>query len=143
MRRSAAALLALALAGMALSAARNTAARIQSHEARTEADSRVRALLTDMLPEAHFGAFALFAVVYSIATIVGLGLCIVPGLLVFFFLQLGPYYILDKGLSVGDAFKASYAAVSRNIGPALIMTIINVLVQILGGLFYEIGRAHV
>ncbi len=47
--------LALTTAGMALSAARNTAARIQTHEARTEADSRVRALLTDMLRHAPRG----------------------------------------------------------------------------------------
>ncbi len=44
--------LALTTAGMALAAARNTSARIQAHEARTEADSRVRALLTDMLRHA-------------------------------------------------------------------------------------------
>jgi prepilin-type N-terminal cleavage/methylation domain-containing protein len=44
--------LALTTAGMALSAARNTAARIQMHEARTEADGRLRALLTDMLRHA-------------------------------------------------------------------------------------------
>lgn len=44
--------LALTTAGMALSAARNTASRIQLHEARTEAESRVRALLTDMLRHA-------------------------------------------------------------------------------------------
>ena len=44
--------LALTTASMALSAARSTAARIQRHEARTEADSRVRAVLTDMLRHA-------------------------------------------------------------------------------------------
>ena len=44
--------LALTTAGMALSAARSTVARIQRHEARTEADSRVRAVLTDMLRHA-------------------------------------------------------------------------------------------
>ena len=44
--------LALTTAGMALAAARNTAARIQTHVQRAEADSRVRALLTDMLRHA-------------------------------------------------------------------------------------------
>lgn len=44
--------LALTTAGMALSAARSTAARIERHEARTEADGRVRAVLTDMLRHA-------------------------------------------------------------------------------------------
>ena len=58
--------------------------------------------------------------------------------LVLFLLQLGPYYILDKGLGVGDAIKSSYRAVSKNLGPAIIMTIINALVSILGGLFFGI-----
>ncbi|WP_411280598.1 type II secretion system protein J [Gemmatimonas sp.] len=44
--------LALTTAGMALSSARSTVARIVTHEARTESDSRVRALLTDMLRHA-------------------------------------------------------------------------------------------
>ncbi len=44
--------LALTSAAMALSAARSTATRIQSHQQRTEADSRVRTLLTDMLRHA-------------------------------------------------------------------------------------------
>lgn len=44
--------LSLTTAGLALSAARNTAARIQAHETHTEADARLRALLTDMLRHA-------------------------------------------------------------------------------------------
>jgi uncharacterized membrane protein len=91
---------------------------------------------SEMFTTQYLGRYILYMIVFAIFGVLGLILCILPGLLVFFFLQLGPYYILDKGLSVGDAFKASYAAVSKNIGPALIMTIINVLVQILGGLFF-------
>lgn len=90
----------------------------------------------EMFTTQYLGRYILYMIVFAIFGVLGLILCILPGLLVFFFLQLGPYYILDKGLSVGDAFKASYTAVSKNIGPALIMTIINVLVQILGGLFF-------
>lgn len=44
--------LALTTAGMALAAARDTMARLETHGARTEADGRVRALLTDMLRHA-------------------------------------------------------------------------------------------
>ena len=91
---------------------------------------------SEMFTTQYLGRYILYMIVFAIFGVLGLILCILPGLLVFFFLQLGPYYILDKGLSVGDAFKASYTAVSKNIGPALIMTIINVLVQILGGLFF-------
>jgi uncharacterized membrane protein len=91
---------------------------------------------SEMFTTQYLGRYILYMIVFAILGVLGLILCILPGLLVFFFLQLGPYYILDKGYSVGDAVKASYTAVSQNIGPALIMTIINVLVQILGGLFF-------
>jgi uncharacterized membrane protein len=91
---------------------------------------------SEMFTTQHLGKYILYMIVFALFGMLGLLLCILPGLIVFFLLQLGPYYILDKGLSVGDAIKASYNAVSKNIGPALMMTILNVLVQLLGGLFF-------
>jgi uncharacterized membrane protein len=91
---------------------------------------------SEMFTTQNLGRYILYMIVFAILGVLGLILCILPGLLVFFFLQLGPYYILDKGLSVGDAVKASVEAVRRNVGPALIMTIVNVLVQLLGGMFF-------
>jgi len=93
-------------------------------------------LLSDMLPEAHFGVFALFAVVYSIATIVGLGLCILPGLLVILFFQLAPFYILDRGMSVGEALRASAAAARANIVPMLILTVFIVGTMLIGSILF-------
>jgi uncharacterized membrane protein len=91
---------------------------------------------SQMLTTQHLLKYFLFMLVFGLLGFIGLFLCILPGLIVFFLLQLGPYYVLDKGYGVGEAIKASYAAVSKNIGPALIMTVVNVLVQILGGFFY-------
>lgn len=91
---------------------------------------------SEMFTTQHLVTYILYMIVFAILGVLGLILCILPGLIVFFFLQLGPYYILDKGLSVGDAIKASIEAVRRNIGPALIMTMINVLVQLLGGMIF-------
>lgn len=91
---------------------------------------------SEMFTTQNLGKYILYMIVFAILGALGLILCILPGLLVFFFLQLGPYYILDKGMSVGDAVKASVDAVRRNVGPALIMTIVNVLVQILGGMLF-------
>jgi uncharacterized membrane protein len=91
---------------------------------------------SEMFTTQHLGKYILYMIVFALFGMLGPLLCILPGLIVFFLLQLGPYYILDKGLSVGDAIKASYNAVSKNIGPALMMTILNVLVQLLGGLFF-------
>ena len=101
--------------------------------------SRDRApLLADMLPEAHFGTFALFAVIYSIATIVGLGLCIVPGLVVILFFQLTPFYILDKGLPFGEALRASARAARGNLVPMLILTVFIVGTMLIGSIFFGI-----
>jgi len=93
-------------------------------------------LLSDMLPEAHFGAFALFAVIYSIATIVGLGLCILPGLIVILFFQLAPFYILDSGMSVSDALRASASAARANIVPMLILTVFIVGTMLIGSILF-------
>ncbi len=95
-------------------------------------------LLSDMLPEAHFGTFALFSVVYSIATIVGLGLCILPGLVVILFFQLAPFYILDKGMSVGEALKASAMAARSNIVPMLILTVFIVGTMLIGSILFGV-----
>lgn len=95
-------------------------------------------LLTDMLPEAHFGAFALFAVVYSIATIVGLGLCIVPGLVVILFFQLTPFYILDKGMPVGQALRESARAARANLVPMLILTVFIVGTMLMGSILFGV-----
>ena len=92
----------------------------------------------EMFTTQYLGRYILYVIVLSVLFVIGLLLCILPGLVVLFLLQLGPYYILDKGMGVVDAIKASVNAVTKNIGPALIMTIINALVTILGGLFFGI-----
>ena len=93
---------------------------------------------SEMFTTQYLGRYILFVIAFAILFVVGLALCILPGLAVLFLLQLGPYYILDKGMSVGDAMKASVSAVTKNIGPAIIMTLINGLVAILGGMFFGI-----
>jgi uncharacterized membrane protein len=93
-------------------------------------------LLSDMLPEAHFGAFALFSVIYSVATIVGLGLCILPGLIVILFVQLTPFYILDRGMPVGEALRASAATARANLVPMLILTVFIVGTMLIGSILF-------
>jgi uncharacterized membrane protein len=95
-------------------------------------------LLADMLPEARFGTYALFAVVYSIATIVGLGLCFVPGIVVILFFQLTPFYILDKGMPFGEALKASARAARGNLVPMLILTVFIVGTMLIGSILFGI-----
>jgi uncharacterized membrane protein len=89
-----------------------------------------------MLTTENLGKYILFVIVFAVLFFVGLALCILPGIAVLFLLQLGPYYVLDKGYGVVEAMKASYNAVTKNFGPALIMTVINALVSILGGISF-------
>ena len=95
----------------------------------------------DALLDGHnLGRYLVFQFVY--AFLVGLGalLCLLPGLLVIFFFQLGPYYVLDRGLGVKEGLVASASAVRRGLSsnaPAiLLMTALNAFVLVLGGLFF-------
>ena len=93
---------------------------------------------SDMLPEQHFGAYVGFSIVFAIMTTIGIGLCIIPGLLVLFFLQLGPFYILDRGYSVGDGIKASILAARHNIMPMLGVSLVNLAVIFISGIAFGI-----
>lgn len=91
---------------------------------------------SQMLTTEHLGQYLLFYLLFFLACLVGLLACCVGILVVLFLFQLGPYYILDKGVNAIDAFKLSYRAVTKNIGPALIMTILAAVVSILGGVLF-------
>lgn len=91
-----------------------------------------------MLTTQNLGRYILFTIVYAVLTVLGLILCILPGIVVLFLLQLGPYYVLDKGYGVGEAIKASFHAVTKNFGPAIVMTLFTFLVLMLGGVFFGI-----
>jgi len=93
----------------------------------------------DMLTAQHLGKYILFALVYSILTFFGVLLCLIPGLLVIFFLQLGPYYILDRGAGVSVAIKSSFEAIRANVGAALLMTLLNLIVNLSGAIPFTFG----
>lgn len=113
-------------------------AQIGVQRAAVRSSQGIAPSFSEMFTTQHLGTYILYVIVFAILFVVGLALCILPGLVVLFLLQLGPYYILDKGMGVGDAIKASVQAVTKNVGPAVIMTLINALVSILGGLFFGI-----
>jgi len=92
----------------------------------------------EMFTTQYLGRYILFSICYGLLAVVGLVLCILPGIAVLFLLQLGPYYVLDKGYGVRDAMKASFNAVTKNFGPAILMTLLTLVVLLLGGVFYGI-----
>ena len=91
----------------------------------------------DALLDGHnLGRYLLFQLVYALMAGLGILLCILPGLLVIFFFQLGPFYVLDRSMGIREALTSSARAIRRNLGAAFLMTVLNALVLLLGGLFY-------
>ncbi|MEY2990256.1 MAG: hypothetical protein ACO3YU_06385 [Candidatus Nanopelagicales bacterium] len=91
----------------------------------------------DALLDGHnLGRFLLYQLAYALLTGLGFLLFVLPGLLVIFFFQLGPYYILDRGMRVGQAFAASAQVIRRNLPAAFMMTALNAFVLVLGSVFF-------
>ena len=91
----------------------------------------------DALLDGHnLGKYLLFQLVYALLAGFGFLLFVLPGLLVIFFFQLGPYYVLDRGMRVGQALGASAQAIRRNLPAAFVMTLLNALVLLLGSVFF-------
>ena len=93
----------------------------------------------DMLTTQYLGRYVVFSLAFIGLLILGFALCILPAFFVIFFLQLGPYYVLDKGMGATDAIRASFESIRTNIGPAAIMTILNVVALLLGSLFFGVA----
>ncbi len=93
----------------------------------------------DALLDSHnLGRYLLFQLAYAFLVGLGILLCIVPGLLVIFFFQLGPYFVLDRGMGVRQALIASARAIRQNIAAAFFMTVVNVLVLLAGGMLFGV-----
>jgi len=96
----------------------------------------VQPSVTDLLESRNLGRYAVYVIVYRILFFVGIVLCILPGLLVLMFLQFGQYFILDRGMGVVEAMKASAALASRNLGPVAGVALIAGVLELAGGLLF-------
>lgn len=84
----------------------------------------------------NLGAYIAVAIVYFLASAVGIVFCILPGLIVIFLFQFSPFYALDKGQGVGEAFGNSYRAVTANFVPVLLAALVNIVASILSGFIF-------
>jgi uncharacterized membrane protein len=84
----------------------------------------------------NLGAYIAVAIVYFLASAVGILFCILPGLIVIFLFQFSPFYALDKGQGVGEAFGNSYRAVTANFVPVLLAALVNIVASILSGFIF-------
>jgi uncharacterized membrane protein len=86
----------------------------------------------------NLGKYVVVAIVYGLLSAVGLVLCILPGIIVIFLFQFSPFYALDKGQGVGEAFGNSYRVVTKNLLPVIITAIVNIVAAFVGSLFFGI-----
>jgi uncharacterized membrane protein len=84
------------------------------------------------------GAYVVTAILAGLATFVGLALCIIPGLLAIFFLQFAPLASLDTGEQVGSAFSRSARIAQANVGPCLLLLLVNFASAFLQGFLWGI-----
>ena len=86
----------------------------------------------DMLNGTHLWKFLLFSFLYTVLQNVGLLLCFFPIVIVTLFFQLGPFYILDRGIGPLAAFKASARMMRGHFQIGLWLAALTVAVLILG-----------
>jgi uncharacterized membrane protein len=96
--------------------------------------------VTEGKPFDFFGAFGkvnlvqllIAGVLVGIATLIGFVLLIIPGLIVMFLTYFTTYAIVDDDKSAIDGIKHSVKLISDNVGSALVLALLNVLVIIAG-----------
>jgi uncharacterized membrane protein len=96
--------------------------------------------VTEGKPFDFFGAFGkvnlvqliIAGVLIGIASLIGFVLLVIPGLIVVFLTYLATYSIVDDGKSAIDGIKHSVKLISDNVGSALLLALLNILVTIAG-----------
>jgi len=72
----------------------------------------------------RWGEWIVFSIVYGLMVGIGLVLCIIPGLFVLAFFGMAPYFFIDRGMSLGDAFTASREAAGRGFALPVVLSVI-------------------
>lgn len=92
----------------------------------------------DMLTGQNLGPYVRVTLAQLALVFLGLIACIVPGLIVAFFVQLAHYYALDKGYGVQASLRASFQAIGQHPLPALVMVGVALAALLLGTFFFGV-----
>lgn len=75
-------------------------------------------------------------VAYALLVGIGVLLLILPGILVILFLQFAPYFAVDRGTGLAASFAGSIRIVRRNFGAAFVAMALNLVVLLIGSMFF-------
>ncbi|MFC7496577.1 MULTISPECIES: hypothetical protein [unclassified Nocardioides] len=93
-----------------------------------------------LLTPNRLGEVIVAALLISIATFVGLILCVIPGLLVAFFTSFTLYFLMDReDLGAIDAIKASFEFTKSNAGNVILWFLLCLATYIVGFLLCGVG----
>lgn len=95
--------------------------------------------ITDLLQAERLGSFVLVQLLSAVIVVVGLLLCIVPGLIALVAFQLAPLFVLDRGLSPVKALGASARAIRTHVGAGALTALISFAVLGVGGALWGIA----
>lgn len=92
----------------------------------------VPSVKADLLTSEHLGSFVLTQIVAAVLVVIGLLLCIIPGLILIYLFQFSGFYAIDRGTGPIENLKASARAVRSAKGAALATIVFGSLVMALG-----------
>ena len=79
------------------------------------------------------------SLILAVATIIGIVLCVLPGLAVMFFSAFTLYFIIDKQMPAIQAIKASFSFVMANAGTLIVFFLACIAAYIVGALLCGVG----
>lgn len=95
--------------------------------------------LKDMFATDQLGQYILAAILVSIATGIGIILCVIPGLIISFFAAYFGYFLLDKKMEAVDAIKASFSFVQANLGTLVVFFLLSLVAYFVGAILCGLG----
>lgn len=95
--------------------------------------------IADFFKLTNFGAFVVASVIIGIATVIGMFLLVIPGLVVMFFLYWTLHFVIDRNMNAIDALKSSFNAIKSDGGNLFVLALLNVLIIIVGLIALFVG----
>lgn len=95
--------------------------------------------LSTMFQGIDFVQVVIASLILAVATMIGIVLCVLPGLAVMFFTAFTLYFIIDRGMSAIDAIKASVSFVMANAGTLIVFFLACIAAYIVGALLCGVG----
>lgn len=87
----------------------------------------------------NLGAYLIGSVIFSIVAVIGLALCVIPGLVFMFLAWFWGFFVVDKNMAPIDAMKASIDMVKAQAGAFLLWAVVATVVTIIGFLLCLVG----